>query len=79
MTFSNTSPPLPRFELAADELRRQEFARLADAIAPTLASLRSLTLGDLRAAVALMLERLGYVAVTDPSAPDPYGGTGAAA
>jgi len=59
-----------RFESAAAELRQQELTRLADFVPPTLATLRSLTSGDLRAAVALMLERLGYAVLTDPTAND---------
>lgn len=64
------SPPLPRFELAAAELRRQEFARLSDAVPLPLAALRSLTSDALRAEVALMLERLGYTVITGPGAHD---------
>lgn len=63
-------PPLSRFELAAAELRRQEFARLADAVPPALAALRSLTPEALRAEVALMLERLGYTVITNPGVHD---------
>lgn len=54
------------FERAADALREREFARLADAVAPTLEALRSLTPGAFRTEVALMLERLGHEVITDP-------------
>jgi hypothetical protein len=57
-----------RFETAAAELREREFARLAAAVLPTLESLRSLTPKPFRAAVATMLERLGYQLVTSESA-----------
>jgi hypothetical protein len=52
----------------ADELRRQEFARLADTVTPRLEALRSMTPAAFRSEVALMLERLGHVLVTDPAA-----------
>lgn len=59
-----------RFELAAAELRRQEFARLADAVTPRLEALQSLTPAAFRAEIALMLERLGHTVITDPAAAD---------
>lgn len=63
-------PPLFRFELAADELRRQEFARLADAVTPRLEVLQSMTLASFRDEIALMLERLGHTVITDPATAD---------
>jgi hypothetical protein len=65
MTGSN---PRSRFENAAAELRRQELERLRDYVPPALTTLRSSTTGALRIAVALMLERLGYTVLTEPSA-----------
>jgi hypothetical protein len=59
-----------KFAAAADELRRREIARLADAVTPTLEGLRSLTPPPFRAQIALMMERLGHTIVTDPAAPD---------
>lgn len=64
------SRPFYRFGYAADELRRQEFARLADAVTPRLEALRSLMPAAFRAEIALMLERLGHTLITDPTAPD---------
>jgi hypothetical protein len=64
------SRPFSRFEFAADELRRQEFARLADAVTPRLEALRSLMPAAFRAEIALMLERLGHTVITDSTAPD---------
>jgi hypothetical protein len=55
---------------AAAELRRQEFARLADAVTPRLEALRSMTPAAFRSEIALMLERLGHTIITDPTAPD---------
>jgi len=63
-----TVAPYNEFPAAAEELRRQEFARLADAVVPTLESLRSLTPAPFRAEIALMLQRLGYEVLTDASA-----------
>jgi hypothetical protein len=56
------------FAIAADELRQQEFARLADTVTPRLEALRSLTPDAFRNEIALMLERLGHVIIT--TAPD---------
>ena len=70
MICSNASPPLPRFEVAANELRRQEFARLADALPLRLEALRALTPAAFRAEIALMAERFGYEIAGDPSAVD---------
>ena len=55
---------------AAAELRRQEFARLTDAVTLRLEALRSMTLTAFRSEIALMMERLGHTIITDPSAPD---------
>ena len=65
-----TNNPPSRFETAAAELRRHELERLRDFVPPTLTTLRSSTTGALRSAVALMLERLGYTVITEPSAPN---------
>jgi hypothetical protein len=58
------------FDGAADELRDHEFARLAEAVVPTMEALRSLTLRQVRACVATMLERLGYELITPETAAD---------
>jgi Restriction endonuclease len=60
-----TSPAaLSGFAVAADELRRQEFARLADAVTPRLEAFRSMTPAGFRDEIAAMLERLGHVLIT---------------
>jgi restriction system protein len=58
------------FETAAAELRQREFARLASAMVPTLEGLRMLNARELRARVAMMLERLGYELLTPETAAD---------
>ena len=59
-----------RFDHDAEVLRQQEFARLAAATVPTLATLRFLNPTQLRARVAGMLERLGYELLTPETADD---------
>ena len=59
-----------RFDHDAEVLRQQEFARLASATVPTLATLRFLNPTQLRARVAGMLERLGYELLTPETADD---------
>ena len=54
---------------AADQLRRQEIARLKDALVPRIEALRSMTPAAFRNVVAGMLDRFGHQIVTDPSAP----------
>jgi restriction endonuclease len=56
------------FAIAADELRQQEFARLAATVTPRIEALRSLTPDAFRDQIALMLERLGHAIIT--TAPD---------
>lgn len=56
------------FAFAADELRHQETARLADAVLPTIDALRLMPAPALRACVARMLERLGYDLLTSETA-----------
>lgn len=63
-------PSLFLYGQAADELHRQETARLAASIVPTLDSLRFLNSNQLRARVADMLERLGYQLMTPETATD---------
>jgi Restriction endonuclease len=58
------------FAAAADQLRQQEFARLAAAVTPRLEALRSMTAAALRDEIALMWERLGHAVITSPTAPD---------
>lgn len=55
---------------AADELHRQEFARLADTVTPRPEQLRSMTVGELRIENALLWERLGHTLHTPPDAPE---------
>src|SRR3954449_637688 len=56
------------FDARADELRRQEFARLAAAVTPRLEALRSMTPDALRDEIAMMWERLGHTIITSASA-----------
>jgi len=63
-------PALSTFAIAADELRRQELAHLADTLTPRIEALRLMTPSAFRAVIALMMERLGHTIITDPSAPD---------
>jgi len=58
------------FETAAAELRRQEFDRLASAMVPTLEGLRLFNARELRARIAMMLERLDYELLTSETAAD---------
>jgi len=58
------------FAQQADQLRHQEFARLADAIPPTLDSLRGLMLDPFCRQVSFMFERLGYEIITHATGPD---------
>jgi len=58
------------FAAPADQLRRQEIARLTDAVVPTLEILRGMTVPAFRAVVAVMWERFGHHIVTDPAAAD---------
>src|SRR5271168_770290 len=55
------SPAPSNFAAAADELRRQEIARLSDALTPRIEALRAMTPQAFRATVALMLERFGHM------------------
>jgi Restriction endonuclease len=70
MPGMNQPPPLADFSQAADELRRQEFARLAAAVVPTIEGLRALSARQLRARVTTMLEQLGYELLTSEMAAD---------
>src|SRR3954453_1041065 len=56
------------FDAQADELYRQEFARLAAAVTPRPEALRSMTADALRDEIAMMWERLGHTVITSPSA-----------
>jgi hypothetical protein len=56
------------FAAAADELRRQEFARLADTVTPRPEQLRSMIAAALRDEIARMFERLGHDLITRPDA-----------
>jgi hypothetical protein len=62
--------PQMNFSALADELRRREFARLADALTPRPERLRSMTPGELRTETAIMWERLGHRLVTGLDAPE---------
>lgn len=53
--------------LTAADLRARELARLADYIPLSINRLRSLTPAPFRNAIALMLERLGYEIINDPT------------
>jgi hypothetical protein len=52
------------FAAAADDLHRQEFARLAEAVTPRLEAFRSMTASGFRNEIALMLERVGHAMIT---------------
>jgi hypothetical protein len=52
------------FSAAADELRRQEFARLSAGVTPRIEAFRSMTGDAFRTEIALMLERLGHTVVS---------------
>lgn len=52
------------FSAAAEELRRQEFARLSAAVTPRLEAFRSMTRDAFRNEIAQMLERLGHVLIS---------------
>ena len=56
------------FDAQANELYRQEFARLAAAVTPRPETLRSMTPDALRDEIAMMWERLGHTVITSPSA-----------
>src|SRR3954454_22891755 len=56
------------FDALADELHRQEFARLAAAVTPRPEALRSMTPDAFRDEIAMMWERLGHTVITSPSA-----------
>jgi hypothetical protein len=58
------------FAAAADELRRQEYARLAAAVTPRPEALQSITAGALRDEIAGMWDRLGHTLHTGPGAPE---------
>ena len=55
------------FAAAADELRRQEFARLSAAVTPRIEAFRSITADAFRTEIALMLERLGHTVISSVS------------
>jgi hypothetical protein len=56
------------FDSLADELHRQEFARLTAAVTPRPEVLRSMTAAALCDEIAMMWERLGHTVVTSPNA-----------
>lgn len=58
------------FTADAAELRKQEIARLSDAIVPRLEAMRRMTPEIFRALIADMLQRFGHQIITNPTAPD---------
>jgi hypothetical protein len=56
------------FDTAADELHRQELARMGEAVTPRPEQLRSMTAAALRDEIARMWDRLGHTVVTSPNA-----------
>ena len=58
------------FAAPADQLRRQEIARLTDTLTPRLEALRSMTTQGFRSVIALMLERFGHTIISNPEAPE---------
>lgn len=66
-----TAPsPTLSFGRAAAELRRQELARLSDAVVPRIEALRSMTAPAFREVIALMLYRFGHDVLTGAAMPD---------
>ena len=57
-----------KFNTLANELRQQEFARLAAGVTPRPEALRSMTAAQLGDEIAMMWERLGHTVITSPSA-----------
>ena len=57
------------YAAAADQLRRQEIARLSDALTPRIEALCAMTAPAFRAVIALMLERFGHTIIGNPEAP----------
>src|SRR5271168_5191418 len=64
------TPALSSLAAVAAELRRQEIARVSDALTPRLEALRSMTPQAFRAVIALMLERFGHTIISNPEAPE---------
>jgi hypothetical protein len=58
------------FAAQADELHRQELARIAETVTPRPEALRSMTTDALREQIARMWDRLGHTVVTTPNAPE---------
>lgn len=58
------------FVREADALREQEFARLAEALPPTLGALCALTPAFFQEQVGAMFERLGHVILSCPTVRD---------
>ena len=58
------------FDAAAEELRRQEYARLAAAMPPRPEQLRSMTTATLSAEAARMWDGFGHQIITRPDAPE---------
>jgi hypothetical protein len=58
------------FAAAADQLHREEFTRIAEAVTPRPEQLRSMTAAALLDQIARMWDRLGHTVVTSPSAPE---------
>lgn len=50
--------------IAAEELRRHEFARLSEAVTPPIQAYRSMTADAFRNEIAAMLERLGHTIIS---------------
>jgi hypothetical protein len=55
------------FTAAADELRREEFARLSAAVTPRIEAFRSMTAAAFRIEIVQMLERLGHALISSVS------------
>jgi hypothetical protein len=56
------------FAKAAAELRQREIERLKEATVPRLEAIRSMTPSGFRAIVSLMLDRLGFEVLNEPTA-----------
>jgi Restriction endonuclease len=57
----------PDLVIAAEKLRRQEFARLSQAVTPRIEAFRAMTADAFRAEISAMLERLGHTIISSIS------------
>ena len=65
--YKTTTSNHVNFDALANELRQQEFSRLATAVTPRPEALRSMTAAALTDEIATMWERLGHTVITSAS------------